>query len=185
MLFKLHTCSRLLLPSPNRKGAIEIFKIALTFKVYVFKWIISSISIFLNKIYLYCFSVTESCPILCDPMDCCIPGFLVLHYLLEFAQLMPIRLMMLFNQSQPLSPPSPPALSLNEGLFQWVGSSNQVAKVLELQFQHQSFQWIFKVDFLYDGLVWFPCCPRDSQESSPALQFKSTNSQNLKCDTFR
>ena len=45
---------------------------------------------------------------------------------------------------------SPPALSLsqNQGLFQWVGSSHQVAKVLELQLQHQSFQWIFRVDFL-------------------------------------
>ena len=46
--------------------------------------------------------------------------------------------------------PSPPAfkLSQQQGLFQWVGSLHQVAKVLELQFQHQSFQWIFRVDFL-------------------------------------
>ena len=44
----------------------------------------------------------------------------------------------------------PPALNLfqHQGLFQWVGSSRQVAKVLELQLQHQSFQWIFRVDFL-------------------------------------
>ena len=46
------------------------------------------------------------------------------------------------------------------------------SSVLELQLQHQSFQWIFRVDFLYDRLVWSPCCPRDSQESSPAPQFK-------------
>ena len=39
-------------------------------------------------------------------------------------------------------------LSHLQGLFQWVGSSHQVAKVLELQLQHQSFQWIFRVDFL-------------------------------------
>ena len=51
-------------------------------------------------------------------------------------------------------------------LFQWVGSSHQVAKVLDLQ--HQSFQWIFRVDFLYDWPVWSPCCPGDFQESSPA-----------------
>ena len=49
-----------------------------------------------------------------------------------------------------LSPPSPPALSLSQhqGLFQWIGALHQVLKVLELQLQHQSFQWIFRVDFL-------------------------------------
>ena len=51
-----------------------------------------------------------------------------------------------------------------------------VAKVLEFQLQHQSFQWIFRVDFLEDWLVWCPCSPKDSQESSPTPQFKSTNS---------
>ena len=51
-----------------------------------------------------------------------------------------------------------------------------VAKVLELQLQHQSFQWIFRVDLLKNWLVWSPCCPRDSQESSPAPQFESINS---------
>ena len=50
----------------------------------------------------------------------------------------------------------------------------QVARVLELQ--HQSFHWIFRVDFLKDWLVWSPCCPRDSQESSPAPHFDSVNS---------
>ena len=52
--------------------------------------------------------------------------------------------------SHPLPSPSPPAfnLSQHQGLFQWVGSSHQVAKVLELQLQHQSFQWIFRTDFL-------------------------------------
>ena len=62
------------------------------------------------------------------------------------------------------------------GFFQRVGSSRQVANALELQLQYQSFQWTFRVDFLQDGLVWYPCCPRDSQESSPTLQFKSVNS---------
>ena len=81
--------------------------------------------------------------------------------------------------SHHLSSPSPLALSLSQhqGLFQWVGSSYQVAKVLELQ--HQSFQWIFKVDFLWDCLVWSLCSPRDSQESSQALQFKTINSSVL------
>ena len=44
------------------------------------------------------------------------------------------------------------------------------------QLQHQSFQWIFRIDFLKDGLVWSPCSPRDSQESSPAPHFESINS---------
>ena len=52
-------------------------------------------------------------------------------------------------------------------------------KVLELQLQHQSFQWIFSNDFLQDWLVWSPCSPRDSQESSPTPQFKSINSLTL------
>ena len=47
------------------------------------------------------------------------------------------------------------------------------------QLQHQTFQWIFRVDFLYDWLVWSTCCPRDSQEPSPAPQFKSISSSAL------
>ena len=66
--------------------------------------------------------------------------------------------------------PSPLALNLSQhqGLFRWVCSPHQVAKILELQLQHQSFQWMF--------MVWSPCCPRDSQKSSPAPQFKGINS---------
>ena len=51
--------------------------------------------------------------------------------------------------------------------------------ILDLQLQHQSFQWIFRTDFLYDWLVWFPCSPRDSQEFSPIPPFKSINSLTL------
>ena len=77
----------------------------------------------------------------------------------------------------PLLSPSPPAFNLpqHQGLFQWVSTSHQVAKVLELQLQHQSFHWIFKTDFHYNSLVWSPCSPRDSQESS-TTRFKSINS---------
>ena len=51
--------------------------------------------------------------------------------------------------SNPLSSPSPPAFNLShQRLFQWVRSSHQVAKVLEFQLQHQSFQWIFRTDLL-------------------------------------
>ena len=71
-------------------------------------------------------------------------------------------------------PPPAPSLSQHQGLFQWVSFSHQEVKVLELQLQHQSFQWIFRTDFL--SLVGSPYRPRDSQESSPTPQFKSINS---------
>ena len=62
------------------------------------------------------------------------------------------------------------------GSFKTISSLHQVAKVLEFQLQHQSFQWTFRSDFLYDELVGSPCIAKDSQESSPASQFKSINS---------
>ena len=126
---------------------------------------------------LCCCSVAESCLILCDPMDCSMPGFPVLPYLLELAWTHVQWVGDAIQPSHPLSPPSPPAFNLSrgQGVFQWVDSSRQVAKVLELQLHYQSFQWIFRVDFLEDWLVWSPCCPRDSQESSPASQFESVN----------
>ena len=61
-------------------------------------------------------------------------------------------------------------------LFPSIISSHQVAKVLELQPQHQSLQWIFRIDFLLNWLVGSPCSSRDSQESFPAPQFRSINS---------
>ena len=80
--------------------------------------------------------------------------------------------------SCPLLSPSPPAfnLSQNLGLFQWVSSLHQVAKVMELQLQHRPFQCIFRADFLYDWLVWFFFNPRDSQGSSLTPQFESISS---------
>ena len=69
--------------------------------------------------------------------------------------------------------------SQHKGLFQWVNSLCEVAKVLELQLQHQSFQWTPRTYLLQDGLVGSPCSPRDSQGSSPTPQFKSINSSVL------
>ena len=76
------------------------------------------------------------------------PGFPVLNHLWEFAQTHVHRVSAV-QPSPPLSSPSPPALNLSQpqGLVQWVRCSHQVAKVLELQLQHQSFQWIFRVDY--------------------------------------
>ena len=61
------------------------------------------------------------------------------------------------------------------GLFQWINSLHEVAKVLQFQLQHQSFQWTSRTDLLQDRLVGSPCSPRDPQESSPTPQFKSIN----------
>ena len=114
-------------------------------------------------------------------MYCSIPGFPVLHCLPDFAQPHAHWVKDAIQSAHPLSSPSPPALNLSQhqGLFQWVGSSHQVAKVLELQLQHQSLWWISRIDFLSDWLVWSPCCSMDSQESSPTPQFKSINSSVL------
>ena len=111
-------------------------------------------------------------------MDCSTPGFPILHYLLGLTQTHVHWVSDTIQPSHPLLSPSAPALNLSQhqGLFQWVGSSHQVAKVLEFQLQHQSFQWIFRIDFLEDWLVWSPCCPRGSQEPFPAPQFGSINS---------
>ena len=76
--------------------------------------------------------------------------------------------------SHPLSSPSPPALNLSQHLFKWVSSLDQVAKILELRLQHQSFQWTPRTDLSKDGLFGSPCSPRDSQESSPTPQFKNS-----------
>ena len=88
--------------------------------------------------------------------------FPVLHHLPEFAQTHVRWVSDAIQPSCPLTSPSPPALNLpqHHGLFQWVDSLHQVAKILELQLQHQSFQWIFRVDFLQDWLAWAPCGPK-------------------------
>ena len=125
--------------------------------------------IFLKKKCVYLFSwvssVTQLCSTLCDPMDRSTPGSLVHYQLPDLAQTH-VHWVIDAIQSYLLSPPYPPAfnLSQHQDLFQWVSSLHQVAKVLEPQLQHQSFQWIFRTDSLQGWLVWSPCCPRDSQE---------------------
>ena len=103
-----------------------------------------------KKNYLYLFSwcndssqsvssVTQSCPTLCDPMGCSTPGLPVHHQLPELAQIHVHWLGDAIQSSHPLSSPSPPTfnLSQHQGLFKWVTSSQQVAKALEFQLQHQ------------------------------------------------
>ena len=88
-----------------------------------------------NISWLICCSVLLSCPTLCNLMDCSMLAFPVLHDLLEFAQTHMPSVGDAIQPSHSLPPPSPPALNLSQhqGLFQCVGSSHQVAKVLELQ----------------------------------------------------
>ena len=87
-------------------------------------------------------SVAQSCPTLCDPMDFSKPGFPVHHQKLsELAQTHVHWVTDAIQPSHPLLSPSPPTfnLSQHQGLFKWVSSSHQVAKVLEFQLRHQSF----------------------------------------------
>ena len=126
-------------------------------------------------------SVAQSCLTLCDSMDFSTPGLPVYHQLPELPQTHVHGVSDAIQPSHLLSSPFPPAsnLSQHQSLFKWVSSLHQVAKVLQFQLQHQSFLWIFRVDFLQDWLVWSPCSPSNSQESSPTPQFKSINSSAL------
>ena len=95
-------------------------------------------------------SVTQSCPTLCDPMECSMPRLPVHHQLPEPTQTHVHHVDDAIQPSYPLLSSSPPPfnLSQHQGLFQWVSSLHYVPQVLEFQFQHQSFQWIFRTDFL-------------------------------------
>ena len=160
-----------------------LMKLCISFRICL-----SSVGSTLEYIYIY-FSqnlimaqqtskfslVTQSCPTLYDPKDCILPGFLVLHQLLEFAQTHVYWVSDAIQSSHTMSSPSLTAFnfSQHECFFQWVSSSHQEAKGLEFQLQHQSFQWIFRTDLLYDWLVWPHCNPKDSQESFPTPEYKS------------
>ena len=100
-----------------------------------------------------CGSVAKSCVVLRNRRNCSPPGFPILHYLLEFAQTYVHRVGNVIQPSHPLFLPSSLNLSQHQGHFQWVTSLHQVVKVLELQLHHESFQWIFRVDFF--GSNWF------------------------------
>ena len=141
-------------------------------------------------------SVALSCPTLCNHMDCSTPGLSVHDQLLKFTQTHVHWVSDTIQSSYPLSSPSPPVfnLSQHQGCFQWVSSWHQVAKVLEFQLQHQSFQWIFRTDFLKDGLVRSPYTPMDwldllTLQDTPytlksLLQHHSSKASILQCSAF-
>ena len=118
-----------------------------TFKIYSFSkfQVYQTVLLMIPITSVQFSSVTQMCPTLCNPMDCSMPGFLVHHQLPELAQ---THVHWVGDAIQPS--PSPPAYSLSQhqGLFQWVSSSHQVAKVLELQLQYQSSNE-------YSGLISF------------------------------
>ena len=106
--------------------------------------------IFLNFTNSQEVQFSQSCPTLCDPMNRSTPGLPVHHKLPEFTQTHAHRVGDAIQPSHPLSSPSPPAPnpSQHQGLFQWVNSSHEMAKVLEFELQHQSFQWTPRNDLL-------------------------------------
>ena len=95
-------------------------------------------------------SVAQLCLTLCHPRNRNTPGLPAHHQLPEFTQTLVHRVGDAIQPSHPLSSPSPPALNLSQyqGLFKWISSSHQVAKVLEFQLQHQSFQWTPRTNIL-------------------------------------
>ena len=116
-------------------------------------------------------------------VDCSTPGFPVLSLLSQTwvcSNACPL-IQWWHPTCHSLSPPSPPAISLtqHQGLFQWVSSSHQLAKVLELQFQHQPFQRIFRVDFLQD---WDLLAVQGTLKSF--LQHHSSKASILRCSAF-
>ena len=138
-------------------------------KCFLISWLQSPSAVIFTSVQFS--SLAQSCLTLCNPMDCSTPGLPVHCQLPEFIQTHIHQVSDAIQPSHPLSSPSPPAFNLcqYQGLFQWVSSLNKVAKVLEFQLQHQSFQGIFRTDLLWDGLV----------ESSPTPQFKSINSSTV------
>ena len=107
-------------------------------------------------VYASCCLVTKLCSTFCDSVDCSTLGLLVLHQLQELAETHVNWVSDAIQTSHPLSPPSTLALNLSQhrGLFQWVNYLNQMAKVLELQLQHQFFQCLNLKIFCFLWLVF-------------------------------
>ena len=138
--FELHCVDTIHISDKHCWQHLLLFEI--TREMFSIKWFIN------NKWNIDQFS--QSCLTLCDPMNRSTPGLPVHHQLPESTQTHVHWVSDAIQPSHPLLSSSPPALDLSQhqGLFQWVSSLHQVAKVLELQLQHQSFQWIPRTDLL-------------------------------------
>ena len=128
-------------------------------------------------------SVAQQCLPLHDPTDCRMPGLPVHHQLPASTQTHVHWVGDAIQPSHPLSSPSPPAFNLSQhwGLFKWVSSSHQVAKVLEFQLQHQSFQWILRTDFF--RMHWLDLLAVQGILKS-FLQHHSSKASILQCSAF-
>ena len=122
-------------------GCLYVFKLMF---IFIYVYILYGVELLGHQFS----SVAQLCPTLCDPMNHSTPGLPVHHQLPQFTQTHAHRVGDTIQPSHPLLSPSPPAPnpSQHQGLFQWVSSWHEVAK--ELEFQHQSFQWIPSTDLL-------------------------------------
>ena len=132
----------------HSSSVILFFLMELSLRDWYSSLLSLSFSCSLSRFLFQFSSVAQSCLTLCDPMDCSTPGLPVHHQLPEFTHVHWVG--DAIQLSHPLSSPSPLTfnLSQHQGLFKGVSSWHQVAKVLEFQIQQQSFQWIFRTDFL-------------------------------------
>ena len=137
---------------------------------------------YIGQFYLHFSSDNQLCPTLWDHMDGSTPGLSVHHQLLEFTQTQVHWVSDAIQPSHSLSSPSPAFdLSQHQGLFKWVSSSHQVAKVLELQLQHQFFQWIFRTDSF--RMDWLDLLAIQGTLRS-LLQHHSSKARILRCSAF-
>ena len=129
-------------------------------------------------------SVAQSCPALCNPMDCSTASFPVHHQLLELAQTHVHWVCDAIQPSCPLLSPYPPAfnLSQHQGLFQGVSSLHKVANVLKFELQDQSFQWIFLQGWF--PLGWTVDLLAVHRTLKSLLQHHSSKASILWCSTF-
>ena len=129
-------------------------------------------------------SAAQSCLTLCIAMDCSRPGFPVHHQLPELTQTHVHWVGDAIQPSHPLSSSSPTFnLSQHQCVFKWVSSLHQVAKVLEFQLQHQSFQWISKTDFLDIRMDWLDLLALQGTLKS-LLQHHSSKASTLQRSAF-
>ena len=147
--------SSILMKSPSISFFLMYFNsLALNMWLFLLTWYhiytICNLTIYTYDLLVQFSSVTQSCPTLCDNMNRSMPGLPIYHQLLEFTQIHVHRVGDAIQPSHPLSSPSPPAPnpSQHQGLFQWVNYSHEVAKELEFQLQHQSFQWTPRTNLL-------------------------------------
>ena len=152
---------------------LSIGRMTLVYRKQGLAWL----PIFIFSVFQSVSSVAQSCLTLCNPMDCSTSGLPVHHSSQSLLKLMSIKSLMPSNHLILCHLLLLPSVFPSIRVF----SSESVLhirwpKYCEFQLQHQSFQWIFRIDFFYGLLVWSPCTPRDSLESSPTPQFKSINS---------